>query len=340
MLPSSPSASMAKPYPALKLRNVLLVLAIAVAYLLLSRVLVGFHTDQLYVAGLFVAMYIASGATRRFALAFSIFIVYWIIFNYMKAFPNYWVNDVHIADLYAREKSLFGLQMNGTTITPNEYFQANHNTFLDVMTGCFYLCWVPVPLLVGVVLFFRNREQFFRFSLTFLLVNLVGFVIYYVYPAAPPWYVQQFGFTFRANTPGNTAGLHRFDEYFNAGIFKSLYEKSSNVFAAMPSLHSSYPLIVLYYGIKTRMRWLNVFFAVVMVGIWFSAVYTSHHYVLDVMAGIACAVFSIGLFSLLMKTWGMKRFVAMLMRVTTPSVKLKRKLPETRIKTNDPASMV
>lgn len=318
---SSFTASVAKPYPALRLRDVLIVLAIAVAYLLLSYWLVGFHTDQLVVAGMFTAMYIISGATRRFALGFSIFIIYWIIFNYTKAFPNYWVNGVHIADLYATEKSLFGVQMNGVTVTPNEYWQANHNTFLDIMTGCFYLCWVPVPLLFGVILFFRKREQFFRFSLTFLLVNLVGFVIYYIYPAAPPWYVQQFGFTFNAATPGNTAGLHRFDDHVGAGIFKSLYEHSSNVFAAMPSLHSAYPLIVLYYGIKTHMKWLNLFFAAVMLGIWFSAVYTSHHYVLDVLAGIACAVFSIGLFYVLMKTKSIKRFMATMMRVTAPVVK-------------------
>jgi membrane-associated phospholipid phosphatase len=34
-----------------------------------------------------------------------------------------------------------------------------------------------------------------------------------------------------------------------------------------------------------------------MVGIWFSAIYTSHHYVLDVLAGITCAIVGIALFS-------------------------------------------
>ncbi|MNL81412.1 PAP2 superfamily protein [compost metagenome] len=35
----------------------------------------------------------------------------------------------------------------------------------------------------------------------------------------------------------------------------------------------------------------------IMVGIWFSAVYTSHHYVLDVLAGILCAITGIALFT-------------------------------------------
>jgi membrane-associated phospholipid phosphatase len=44
------------------------------------------------------------------------------------------------------------------------------------------------------------------------------------------------------------------------------------------------------------MGWTNIVFAVVAVGIWLSAIYTSHHYVLDVLAGIACAVAGIFIF--------------------------------------------
>jgi len=128
---------------------------------------------------------------------------------------------------------------------------------------------------------------------------MIGFVIYYIYPAAPPWYVQLHGFTFLKHTPGNTAGLGRFDAYFHAGIFKSIYAKSSNVFAAMPSLHSSYPLVVLYYGLKNRLGLINIFFGLVMIGIWFAAVYASHHYVLDVLAGVTCATVSIVIFEML-----------------------------------------
>jgi membrane-associated phospholipid phosphatase len=35
------------------------------------------------------------------------------------------------------------------------------------------------------------------------------------------------------------------------------------------------------------------------VGIWFAAVYSGHHYVLDVLAGIGCGLAGIGLFNLL-----------------------------------------
>jgi membrane-associated phospholipid phosphatase len=170
-----------------------------------------------------------------------------------------------------------------------------------VLTGLFYLCWIPVPLGFAAYLFFTRKREFLYFSLTFVLVNLLGFVVYYTYPAAPPWYIQYHGFQFVRATPGSTAGLARFDAYFHINLFKSIYAKGSNVFAAMPSLHSSYPLIVVYYGLKNRLGWANLFFITVSVGIWFSAVYTSHHYVLDVMAGIATAALGITLFNYLVR---------------------------------------
>jgi hypothetical protein len=281
-------------------KTVLVVSLISLGYLILSYFLIGYKTDELVLVLIFNSLFYASAVTRKFILGFSIFIVYWIIFDYMKAFPNYKFNAVHIADIYNFEKHLFGIQYKGNLLTPNEYWRVNGNTFIDVAAGIFYLCWIPVPLAFAAFLFFKNKRQFLKFSLTFVLVNLLGFVIYYTFPAAPPWYVQYHGLLFHPLTQGNTAGLAKFDAYFNAGIFKSIYAKGSNVFAAMPSLHSSYPVIVLYYGIKNRLGIVNVFFAIVMLGIWFTAVYASHHYVLDVLAGIICAGIGIMLFNFIL----------------------------------------
>ncbi|GGH00986.1 phosphatase PAP2 family protein [Mucilaginibacter phyllosphaerae] len=275
-------------------KTISIVTAVSVAYLLISLLLVGFKTDQLVLLGIFNILFYASVITRKFILGFSIFIIYWVIFDYMKAFPNYNYNDVAVGSLYNAEKSLFGINFKGSLLTPNEYLLLHSTNWLDAMAGLFYLCWIPVPLAFAAYLFFKNKRQFLYFSLTFVLVNMLGFIVYYAYPAAPPWYIQFHGFNFHPLTQGNTAGLARFDKLFNINLFKSIYAKGSNVFAAMPSLHSSYPVIVLYYGIKNRLGIINWFFGIVMLGIWFTAVYASHHYILDVLAGITCA--SLGIF--------------------------------------------
>ncbi|MES2276900.1 MAG: phosphatase PAP2 family protein [Bacteroidota bacterium] len=282
-------------------RSITVLTILSVAYLLLSRFLIGFKSDEVVLVVIVNALFYLAPVTRKFILGFSIFIVYWIIFDYMKAFPNYNYNPVHISQLYNFEKSLFGINYNGQTLTANEFWLINHKPTIDFITGLFYLCWIPVPLAFATYLFFTRKKEFLYFALTFFTVNLLGFVVYYMYPAAPPWYIQLHGFQFIANTTAHVGGLARFDQMVHADIFKGIYTKGSNVFAAMPSLHSSYPVIVLYYGLKNRLGKINIFFAAVMLGIWFTAVYASHHYIVDVLSGIVCAITGIVLFNFIAK---------------------------------------
>lgn len=301
-----------------RMKNGIMVTLVTILYLVLSARLIGFKTDQLFLAITFNLFYFLSDATRKFILAFLIFIAFWIIFDGMKVFPNYLLNDIHLQSLYQTEKSIFGINDQGLMITPNEYAQRHSTTFLDVLTGFFYINWIPIPLIFAFYLFRKNRMQFLQFALAFLFVNLLGFIVYYAFPAAPPWYVQQYGFEIHFNTPGNTAGLAHFDNFFGISLFHSLYAKSSNVFAAMPSLHSAYPVIVFYYGLKNKLGLINIFFAVFMLGIWFSAVYSGHHYVLDVLAGIACALTGLFLFErILLKSEKFNAFLSGYQRLIT-----------------------
>ncbi|MCK8494978.1 phosphatase PAP2 family protein [Spirosoma sp. RP8] len=309
-----PQSSSTSPFWSLK--GSLVLTAISVVYLVVSYLLVGFNSDQLALTGLVNGLYYGSVISRKFLIAFSIFAVYWIIFDYMKAFPNYLYNSVHIESLYQLERNLFGITQGQVLLTPNEFWLVHRTAFLDVLTGLFYLTWVPVPMMFAAYLFFKDQPTYYSFAFTFLLVNLIGFVIYYAYPAAPPWYIHEHGFNFYPHTPGNTAGLANFDRYFGVSVFHSIYAKSSNVFAAMPSLHSSYPVIVVYHSVRKKMGLINVFFIVVMLGVWFSAVYSSHHYVLDVLAGLTCALTGIGLFGLLQQTSWLKFLIGRMRSLT------------------------
>lgn len=283
----------------LRLRDMVITGLLSATYLILSITFIGFKTDQLVLVVVCNILYYATAATRKFILGFTVFIAYWVLYDSMKAYPNFTFNTVSIEDLYHLEKSYFGINIDGQRLTLNEYFAANGNTFVDILTGLFYLCWIPVPLAFALYLYFTKRDFFLYFLMSFFVVNFLGFIIYYLYPAAPPWYVEKYGFEFVPLTKSNTAGLIKFDQYFGISLFGSLYAKGSNVFAAMPSMHSAYPFIVLYYSIKRRLKWGSVLFAIVTVGIWFAAVYTRHHYVLDVVFGILVAILGIGLFNFL-----------------------------------------
>ena len=191
------------------------------------------------------------------------------------------------------EKHLFGFfHQQEETLIPSQYFALHHNTFLDFMAGVFYLCWVPVPLLFGIYLYIiGEKKTYLNFSIAFLVVNLLGFIGYYLYPAAPPWYALNYGFEPILHTPGNVAGLGRWDNLTGLNIFQTLYGKNANVFAAVPSLHSAYMLVTTIYAIiGKRSVYTITLFSIICVGIWFTAVYTCHHYIIDVLLGILTTV--------------------------------------------------
>ncbi|HVV56385.1 MAG TPA: hypothetical protein VHC47_13715, partial [Mucilaginibacter sp.] len=127
-------------------RSVIVVTLLSLAYLLITWWLVGLRSDHFFLVLLCNGLFYASRVTRKFLVCFIGFAVYWMIFDYMKAYPNYNYNPVHMADLYNFEKHLFGIHYQGKLLTLNEYFKINSRTSLDVLTGLFYLCWIPVPL--------------------------------------------------------------------------------------------------------------------------------------------------------------------------------------------------
>ena len=143
----------AKATPFFSANHIWVCAVVSAGYLLLSAFLIGFKMEQIYLVALFNGMYFASGITRKFITGFSIFIIFWIVYDYMKAFPNYRYQLVHIEDLYLAEKKLFGIRQGGIVLTWNEYFQQHHTTTLDIITGISYLCWVPVPLAFAGFLF-------------------------------------------------------------------------------------------------------------------------------------------------------------------------------------------
>lgn len=277
-------------------KNTILNIVLVLIYLIWNGLVVGIRDEHYFLILLWLFSYYSHERSRKFILAFSIFIAYWIIYDSMRILPNYEVSQVHILEPYEIEKALFGININNAILSPNEYFAIYNNQIYDFLAGFFYINWVPIPLAFGVYLFLKDKVLFVKFSTVFFLVNIAGFIIYYIYPAAPPWYVDLYGFDLHIGVPGNSAGLSRFDEIIGFPIFENIYNKNANVLAAMPSLHATYPMIVLYYGIKKGLGWINGLFVIFMFGIWMAAVYSSHHYIIDILVGIIMTTLVISLF--------------------------------------------
>ena len=109
-------------------------------------------------------------------------------------------------------------------------------------------------------------------------------------PAAPPWYYLEYGAMIDLTTTGQTAGLGRFDELIGFPLYANMYGQSSNVFGALPSMHAAFPMLLTIYSIRYKNWWLTGLFAISMISIWIGAIYTSHHYIIDILMGIACGI--------------------------------------------------
>ncbi|HEY2027907.1 MAG TPA: phosphatase PAP2 family protein, partial [Myxococcales bacterium] len=86
----------------------------------------------------------------------------------------------------------------------------------------------------------------------------------------------------------DAAAALRFDAIFGTHFFAEMYGRGVDVYGAYPSLHASYPFIVLAVTLRERaLRFLRLpafgFFLLMCL----SAVYLQHHYVTDVVLGIA-----------------------------------------------------
>ncbi|MCM1153542.1 MAG: phosphatase PAP2 family protein [Muribaculum sp.] len=282
-------------------------------WLMVTALFIGFRPEHIVIAVLVAGLFFALPSTRRLVVAILPFVIFGISYDWMNLLPNYEVNPIDVEGLYNTEKSLFGIAAaDGMMLTPNEFFRIHTSPVMDFMAGVFYLCWVPLPVFYGLWLYFSGKKRsYLHFALVFLLVNLIGFAFYYVHPAAPPWYVQLHGFEPVTGTPGDVAGLGAFDDMTGLGIFHGLYARNSNVFAAMPSLHSAYTFVAFIYAFraKSSIGW-KILLGVVTAGIWFTAVYTSHHYVLDVLGGIICAFAGFIVFEyILMRIPAFARFI-------------------------------
>ena len=302
-------------------REGMVALAASAAFLLFQWLVVGLIPAQALMVALFLLLFFASAGSRRLAVALLPFVAFEVCYDWMRLLPNYMVNPVDVRGLYDTELSLFGVTAaDGTRETLCDYFHAHHCAAADVLAGLFYLCWVPGPMAVGLWLYLTGRRRaYLHFALAFLVVNWLGFAIYYIHPAAPPWYVIEHGFEAVAGTPGSAAGLSRFDALVGMSVFQGIYVNNSNIFAAMPSLHAAYMLVATVYAVRchalspSRRRPSPVVAAVcaaVTAGIWWAAVYSCHHYVTDVLAGIATAAAGVLLFEcVLMRCPPMARFM-------------------------------
>jgi membrane-associated phospholipid phosphatase len=269
------------------------------AYVLFIALMGGLRSDHIEIAAL-VLLDSYNPKTRLFLRTFFPFILTGVVYDLMRYF--YWQGiegHVHVAGPYLRDLTWFGISAptNGLVqkVTPNEFFAIHHWTSLDLLCGFAYLVFVGEYLMTAFYLFFSRKFYWLkRFGWSFLMVNVMGFITYFIYPAAPPWYVSQYGLgPARMDIHPTAAAAARFDQILGTHFFDQIYSRGVDVYGAYPSLHVTYPFLVMLTTFQiTRLKRARVPAVAFYLLMCLSAVYLQHHYVVDILLGTAYATFT------------------------------------------------
>ncbi len=234
--------------------------------------------------------------TRRLYVGLYPLAVVAVVYDAMRGIKNLGITPerVHVCDLHDHELALFGIRAGASRVTLQDYFYIHHADAADLFFAVPYGSFILVSVVFAVFLYRASFVALQRYTWTFLVLNLVAFVTYHVYPAAPPWYFHLTGSCVADLSAHASEGVHlaNADRMLGVLYFHGFYGRSSDIFGAVPSLHVAYPLLIVLEGwsLFEARRWLRV--AAVAFTVWMcaAAVYLDHHYVIDVLLGLMLTV--------------------------------------------------
>ncbi len=231
---------------------------------------------------------------RRFMRDWWPMVLFWLSYDLMRVFsPSFFLRAAVVQPF--RWESRFFLSPDGT-IWPFYFarWASLHASeigprILGTVSNLVYLTQIFGLPVIMFVLWFRGEGLLFRrlvWSLTVL--HAVTLVIYTTYPAAPPWWVYQNGFLKPTAQNSMPSGLKE------GSTLAALFHLSPNRFAAIPSLHGAYPLlltlVVALHGVRVRWIILAGSYAASM---WFACVYLNQHYIIDLLIGAALVLLAL-----------------------------------------------
>lgn len=154
---------------------------------------------------------------------------------------------------------------------PVLWIQQHQNQYLSWLFFTVYIAHYFTILFPAIYLAFRDRWQFRGYITVIIVTSYLGFLIFLVFPVAPP----------RFALPGT--------EWITAKVFEEanilINGLNGNPYAAMPSLHFGLPWVAFLY-LRRCSRLLGPLYGLITAIMAVGVVYLGDHYVLDVVGGI------------------------------------------------------
>lgn len=200
-------------------------------------------------------------------------------YEYLHGYADKIIGSVHSTDIIHLEERLFGYPVATVTLQRILYTPGVGHWY-DYASSLIYYAHSFVVLFVAFGLWVYRRDLYRIWARLFVYLSFAGFITYVLFPAMPPWMASQNHLI---------PHIHKIiDEVMPDGTVGVVSAMTSNLVAAMPSLHAAYPTL----GFLFMCRYFKKaapFYAAYCLTVYFAIIYLGEHYILDTLAGIGYA---------------------------------------------------
>lgn len=228
------------------------------------------------------------GKAREFVVRFVPFLGMLVVYDSMRSIADDLNQNVNIWPMIQFDRWLTGGEL--PTMMLQRWWWDGAVGPWEFYLYFLYTLHFLVPLIVGLLIWKYRPNLYWPFVWSVIGISFASFIIYILFPAMPPWMAKELGYI--------PEPLHRIssDVWWAMGItnFSEVYSKlSPNAVAAVPSLHSAYPMIAYIFMSRAfgwrRMWWLALY----PISMWVGIVYLGEHYVFDILAAMVVVCFGL-----------------------------------------------
>jgi hypothetical protein len=196
------------------------------------------------------------------------------------------VDNAHVLPQLRADEVLFGWLTGGQV--PTVWLQQHLHTagdvrWWDIAIVPVYMSHFLVPMVLAVVLWTSAYGLFRRYVWTLVTLTLLTLATYALFPAAPPWMAGLNGYL-----PEVARVVSLTLEATGIGTIRSAVQRGeayANAVAAIPSLHSGVPMMVLLFAWSRVGRAVRTGLVLYVLAMTFTLTYGGEHYVVDAFVG-------------------------------------------------------
>jgi membrane-associated phospholipid phosphatase len=180
---------------------------------------------------------------------------------------------------------------HGTTWTnrlQNRFLDPDHPHWWDYLTWGVYMTHFFTIFVVLAVLWRVRYSRFRHLLACYGVLTFAGYGTYVLFPADPPWLAAN-----QHHLPPVGRVIGPMFSHIGLPLAQSVFEQGSrfdNEIAAMPSLHSAYPMLLLLFFWPVANWFVRALLAEYPVAMGMALVYAGEHFIVDVLAGWTYAI--------------------------------------------------